>query len=46
MGRLNGLTSRFIPEDEVKRKDYNIFLLSIGFFLLFVAFFTMGNIQV
>ncbi len=40
------LVDRVLPGKESIRKDFNIFILSLGFFLLFMAFFTMGNIQV
>ncbi len=30
---------------EKSRNDFNIFVLSLSFFFLFAAFFTMGNVQ-
>ncbi len=32
--------------EESRAKDLNIWLMSIGFFLSFIAFYSMGNIQV
>ncbi len=31
---------------EARAKNVNIFVVSLGFFLSFMAFYTMGNIQV